>query len=274
MSGKSEQQQTSTQQSEPWAPAQPLLHGILGQLNSQLPNTSLTGNESSALSALTTNANAGNPYAPAIGNFANTLLSGGNATSQAPNISANLETLRSQLMPFASGSMVGNNPALQNQLTTVSNDIQNRINSMFAGAGRDLSGINQQAVARGISEGTAPILANQYNQDVANQFNAANALFGGGNQTAGLLSNLNQQDLINRGTGINASTAALDANNYGANSLLEAEAKRRNIPLSSLGLLASIGIPIAGLGGQQQGTSTTTKNNPFNPVSLLPLAFL
>lgn len=259
MSGKSTQTQTSSQQSEPWAPAQPLLHNILNQLNARPGQLGgLSENEAVALSSLTSNAQAGNPYAPAIGDFATSLLSGGNATAQAPNIQSNLQEYRSSLLPFASGSMVGNNSALQTQLGTVANDIQNRINSMFAGAGRDLSGINQKAVARGIAEGTAPILANQYNQDVANQFNAANSLYGAGNTTAGLLGTLGQLDLQNRGAGINAAGSALDANNYGARSLLEAEALRRNIPIQSLGLLAQIGIPIAGLGGQQQGTATGT----------------
>ncbi len=40
---------------------------------------------------------------------------------------------------------------------------------------------------------------------------------------------------------------------------MAAEAARRGIPVQALGLLAQIGIPIAGLGGQSSGTSTGTQ---------------
>jgi hypothetical protein len=39
---------------------------------------------------------------------------------------------------------------------------------------------------------------------------------------------------------------------------LEAEAKRRGIPVQALGLLAQIGIPIGAMGSQSSGTSTGT----------------
>ena len=35
----------------------------------------------------------------------------------------------------------------------------------------------------------------------------------------------------------------------------------RSIPVQALGLLASIGVPIAGLGSQSTGTATTTKQD-------------
>jgi hypothetical protein len=42
---------------------------------------------------------------------------------------------------------------------------------------------------------------------------------------------------------------------------LEAEAKRRGIPVQALGLLAQIGIPIGAMGSQSSGTSTGTKQD-------------
>jgi hypothetical protein len=45
--------------------------------------------------------------------------------------------------------------------------------------------------------------------------------------------------------------------NEGAKSNLAAEAQKLGIPLSNLGLLAQIGVPIAGLGGTSSGKSTT-----------------
>ena len=160
--------------------------------------------------------------------------------------------------------MVGNNTALQGQLDTIAHDVQSRVNGMFAGAGRDFSGMNQKTLARGIAEGTAPVIAGQYNQDVANQINAAGQLYGAQNTTSGLLSGMNQQGLANQQAGVTAAGQATDAANAGANQTLAAEAARRGIPVQALGLLAQIGIPIAGLGGQSTGQSETVQK--MSPV--------
>ena len=144
--------------------------------------------------------------------------------------------------------MVGNNPALAAQLAQIQTDVANSVNGQFAAAGRDLSGDNQMAYGRGVAAGEAPVIAGQYNQDVANQFNAANALYNAGNTTAGTLSGMQQNYLANQGQGVSAAQSALDVQNYGANATLAAEAQRRGIPVQALSLLAQIGVPIAGLG--------------------------
>lgn len=259
MGGESKTSQTQESSTNPWAPATPALTGILSQLQGQLGNTGLTSNENTALNTLTSNAQQGNPYASQISSFAQNLLNGGGATDQNGAISSGLKTYQDQLTPYANGSMVGNNPALKAQLDTIMSDVGNSVNSQFAGAGRDLSGANQQAYGRGVAQGVAPVLANQYNQDVNNQINAAGSLYGAQNTSSGLLAGLNQQKLANQQQGVTASQDALDANNYGANATLQAEAARRGIPVQALGLLAQIGIPIAGLGGQSTGKSEGTQ---------------
>jgi hypothetical protein len=268
MGGTSKQTQTSNQSSttNPWAPAQGVLQGILGQLNNNLGQTNLTRNEDLAIGQLTNAASAGNPFAGQIGNFANELLSGGGATNQAGNVTQNLSEYQRRLNPIADGANIGpnGNPALKGYLDTIANDVQTRVNGMFAGAGRDLSGANVGTVARGIAEGTAPVLAAQYNTDFGNMRSAADALYGAGNTNAGLLSGMQQQALQNKGVGIGASQAATDANTSGARGLLEAEALRRGLPVQALGLLANIGIPIAGLGGQSTGQSNTTGTNQMS----------
>ena len=259
MGGQSSTTQTQSSTTQPWAPAQPMLQGILGQLGSALNNTGLTSAETGALNTLQANAGQGNPYAGGIGSYAQSLLGGGGANAQAGNVQANLGTLQSQLNPYANGSMVGNNPALAAQLAQIQNDVGSSINGQFAAAGRDLSGANQMAYGRGVAAAEAPIIAQQYNQDVSNQINAANALYGAGNSTANTLGNMQQNYLANQGQGITAAQSALDANNYGANATLAEEAQRRGIPVQALQMLAQIGVPIAGLGSQSQGTSTGTQ---------------
>jgi hypothetical protein len=121
--------------------------------------------------------------------------------------------------------------------------------------------MNSQTLGRGIMQGVSPTIAAQYNQNVQNQQGAAGNLYNAGNTNAGILSGLNQQKLSNQAQGVTAAGAANEAANAGANATLEAEAKRRGIPVQALGLLAQIGIPIASLGSQSSGTSTGTQQD-------------
>lgn len=261
MGGKSSQTTQTSSQTDPWAPAQPALQGILAQLNPLIANSGLSSASSNAIDQLQQSANQGNPYAGLIGNYTTNLLNGGGATAQAGNIQSGLDTLRSQLTPYANGSMIGNNPALQAQLDTIMSDVGNSVNGQFAAAGRDMSGANQQAYGRGVAQGIAPVLAQQYNQDVANQINAAGQLYGAQNTSSGLLAGLNQQSLTNQQQGMTNSADALAAQNYGATQTLNLEQLRQSLPAQTLGLLAQIGIPIAASGSQTTGTSNTTKQD-------------
>ncbi|MCS3726465.1 tail fiber domain-containing protein [Bradyrhizobium betae] len=229
---------------------------MLSQIGAGLNNTGLTSAEGSALDTLKNNAAAGNPYAGQIASYAQSLLSGGGATAQAANVQDNLAAYRNWMTPYANGSMIGNNPALTAQLAQIRSDVGNDVNSQFAAAGRDLSGANLMAYGRGVAAAEAPVIAAQYNQDVANQLAATNALYNAGNTTANTLTQMQQSDLANRGQGVTAAQSALDARNYGANATLAEEVQRRGIPVQALSLLAQIGVPIAQLG--TQGNSTTT----------------
>jgi hypothetical protein len=260
MGGQSSTTQTQQSQTAPWQAAQTMLQNILGQIGTGLNNTGLTGAETGALNTLQANAAQGNPYAGQIGDYAQSLFNGGGANAQAPNVQSNLATLQSQLTPFANGSMVGNNPALAAQLSQIQTDVGNSVNSQFAAAGRDLSGANQMAYGRGVAAAEAPVIAGQYNQDVANQIGAANALYSAGNTTANTLSGMQQNYLANQGQGVSAAQSALDAQNYGANATLAEEAQRRGIPVQALSLLAQLGTPIAQLGTQSTTNSTGTQD--------------
>lgn len=259
MGGQSTSTQTQQSQTAPWAVAQPALQTMLSQISTGLNNTGLTSAESSALDTLKSNAAAGNPYAGQIAGYAQSLLNGGGATAQTGNVQDTLAAYRNSLTPYANGSMVGSNPALMAQLAQIRSDVGNSVNSQFAAAGRDFSGANQMAYGRGIAAGEAPVIAAQYNQDVANQLAAAGALYNAGNTTANTLTQMQQADLANRGQGVAAAQSALDAQNYGANATLAEEAQRRGIPVQALSLLAQIGVPIAQLGAQGNSTTTGTQ---------------
>ncbi len=259
MGGESKSTQTQNSTTNPWAPAQPALQGILQQLQGNLGNTSLTGAETGAINTLSANAGNASQYAPQIGANATELLAGGGALNQAGAVNKNYEDYQRRLSATADGSNMGANSGLKPYLDTIRDDVTNQVGGQFAGAGRDFSGAHFGALGRGVAAGLAPVIANQYNVDEASRRGAADALFAGGNANAGIMSGLQQQSLANKQIGTQAAGQALDAQNAGANAALEAEAKRRGIPVQALGLLAQIGIPIAGLGGQSTGKSEGTQ---------------
>jgi hypothetical protein len=86
-----------------------------------------------------------------------------------------------------------------------------------------------------LTQGLAPTIANQYNQNVQNQQGAAGNLYNAGNTNAGILSGLQQQNLANQGQGVTA-RQALDAQNAGANATLAGGSGARGIPVQALGL--------------------------------------
>lgn len=266
MGGKStaNQQTASSATKNPWEQTIAPLEGVIGQLNGQLSNTGPTATEQGAFNTLTQNAQAGNPYAGQIGNLATDLLNGGGANAQAPMLQAGYDTYAKNIAPWANGSMAdpSQNPALRQMLDVIQNDVGNSVNSQFAAAGRDLSGANQQAYGRGISQGYAPVLLQAQQQGLQ----SAQDLYNAGNTTGGLLSGLNQTSLSNRGQGVDAAGSALQARDSAANQLLNIGQQQRALPVSNVGNIASLLTPIAQLGGTATSQGQTTGSQTMSPA--------
>lgn len=263
---KSETQQTQSSQTTPYGPAQGTLDALLSKLGGQASSASLTGAETGALNQLQTSANKGNPFAGQIKGLASDLLGGGGATANDAGISGALTDYKGLLSPYASGSMIGQNSALKTQLDTIANDVQSRVNGMFAGAGRDLSGANQNALARGIAEGTAPVLAQQFNLDTDRALNAAGSIYNASNNSYGLLNSTNQQRLANQVQGVDVGGAALNAENYGPMQTLAIEAQRRGIPIDTLTTLLGAVSPVAQAFGKTTGTAQSETSKTASPL--------
>lgn len=263
---KSETNQTQSSQTTPYGPAQGTLDALLSKLGGQASSAGLTGAETGALDKLQANANNGNPFAGQIKGLASDLLGGGGATANDAGISGALTDYKGLLSPYASGSMIGQNSALKTQLDTIANDVQSRVNGMFAGAGRDLSGANQNALARGIAEGTAPVLAQQFNLDTDRALNAAGSIYNASNNSYGLLNSTNQQRLANAVQGADVGSAALNAENYGPLQTLEIEAKRRGIPIDTLTTLLGAVSPVAQAFGTTTGTGHSETSKTASPL--------
>ncbi len=237
------QQSTSTQ--NPWDQAMPAVQGILGGINSQIGNYQPTAAEQGALGTLQSNAQGLQNYGGQATSLANDLMSGGGILNNA------YQQYQNQLNPIANQSNDPMQaPGMQALLDTIRSDVSNSVNGQFAGAGRDLSGMNTQALARGISQGEAAPLLNQYNQNVQNQMGAAGALFGAG-------ANTQQQVFGNQAMGLDTAINGIPlAQNNQANQILQAGQTARNAPLQSLGMLEGLTLPLAGLGGTTNTTGT------------------
>jgi hypothetical protein len=150
---------------------------------------------------------------------------------------------------------------LAQQLGTMSSDVTNSINQQFAAAGRDLSPDNSQALARGIMQGAAPLLANAQQQGL----NAASTLYNAGNSTGAGLSALQQTNLANQQAGITAAGNALAALNYGPQQQLGIDQQEQSLPVNNLASIAGIVDPLATQFGttSSNGTSTSQTQVPL-----------
>jgi hypothetical protein len=267
MSGGSTTNQNQQQSSStsPYAPTQADLQGILNTLGST--STAPTAAQTAGTNQLVTNATNAPDFSGAATGVVNNLLSGGGSNNYAGILNSSYGQLQNELNPYASGSQIGANSALQPELNTIGNDTQNNVQSQFASAGRSFSPAEAQAIARGTAQGEAPVMANQYNADVANQMAAAGTLNTAAGNTASGLNTLNQTQLGNETTGLTAAQAIPGILNQNANSLISAGTAQQNLPYSGVSSLESLLLPIAGAGSQSTGTSQGTTTQQTSPVS-------
>lgn len=254
--GSSKSKTKSNQKQDPWAPTIPYLQSYLGEIGNLGPGGPTAG-QTEAYTNLSDIYGSGSPHADQIGSLASDTLTGvGSRSGMAEDAYSNLQ---STLNPYASGEFldIESNPYMQGLLSTVGDQITNRINSQFAGAGRDMSGINQQAIARGLSEGQLPLLFQQFNQQQQNQLAAANQLANAGLSTAQTAQGLDQAALAGRATGVPIAEQALAAQTWGPENQFNLEQIFKDIGASDLATKGSLLTPIAQLGQQQEGTSNT-----------------
>jgi hypothetical protein len=255
--GSQKKKGSSSSVSNPWEPTQDPLKDIVSRLgNYSNTNVGATDDQLDAFAQLKVNAADGNEYADEIGQLSADLFG---ADSRSGEVESAYADLTRRLAPTADGANldVNENPYLQEMLQNTSDNIFNRINASFAGAGRNITGntAGQKAVGKGISEGTLPTLFNQHNLERNNQVDAAKTLFQGGTGAAQTAQGLDDAAMGQRLQGVNVSQAALDAENYGPNTILNLEEQLKDLPAEDLALYTQLIGSIAGLGGQVEGTS-------------------
>lgn len=246
----------------PWAPAQGTLTNILGQLGGQLGTTGVNDTQQNAANQIYANNATAGQFTPGVNASTASLLAGGGALNQAGNIQNAYNQYAANTSPLANNTNYNpmSTPGIGDQLQALNDQISQQVNGSFAAAGRQGSGYNQKALASGLAAGEAPILTNQYNQNVQNQQGAASNLYNAGNTNSSLLSALQQQYLGNQQAGVGQVGTGNAAINAAPSSTLSTATGLQQLPYQNLGLLSSIGTGIAGLGGQSSGTGSTTNN--------------
>lgn len=260
-----ETQQSST--TNPWAPTQGILNDILKGIQGQVSNYQPTSAETGAIRQLETNAQNLPNYAPQATGLVNDYLTGG--PDRSSTVGDAYEASKTALTPYLNPDWLDPTkvPGIAAALDTVRNDVKNSVDSTFAGAGRDLSGLHAQSLARGIAQGEAPVLLDAYYKNAGLQQNAASTLPSIAGSAATTQSGLDQTNLSNRAQGLNIGLNTLpQAANAGATGILSAENLLRALPLQNLGLLSNLTVPIAGLGGQTSGTTNTVGTQTMSPV--------
>lgn len=248
MSG-SKKTETTNATKDPWAPATPLLNDILSQTQA------LGGDVSNFTPTYSANTQAG---VQGIANVANSGLAsqGANQTLAAGTLGS-YGTGLDQLTQTANGGMLMGNPYLDQVLSTARQRAADQINGQFSAAGRygpNASHTGTLADRLGAIETDARM--QNYNAERGHQLNAANILHSAGlnaGNFAGALdgSNLQQQQLLLQAGGLQD----------------QMDASIRQAPMAATQWQAGLGVPIAGLGGQQN--STTTTSTPANVPGMI-----
>ncbi len=182
-------------------------------------------------------------FGPAASQTASNILqTGGDPTGILRREASNLNPIASQnLDPTQT-------PGMANVLKTIQNDISNQVNGQFAGAGRSLSGLNEQTLSRGLAQGEAVPLLNQYNQNFANMLGANQQL---GNVQSGAMSNIGQA--------FNYAQAAPGLAQLNPMTMESLQQQKTLQPLNYAGAVENLINPIAGLGGSANGFQTTNQ---------------
>lgn len=255
---------TSNTSNNPWAAAIPGLQGILDKVGGLQNSTGVTGDQQAAIAQLQANAAKGDPTAAARLAAAQNALG---ATSNADVAMSAYDQMNKNLKGQASGEYLdpASNPYIQKMLDKSTRDATNKVNAMYAGAGRDLSGANQAAVGTAVVNAQTPILMQAYNDNLNRQLQANQAIAGGANQAVGTATQANAGTTAQQAQGSSLADQALSSNNWGAQQIVNLQQMLKDIPVQDQQALLKILGPMAGMGGtsdtKTQGTSKTDSMN-------------
>lgn len=229
-------------QTNPYGPTQAPLSQLISDIGASNPYGGfLFPQETANYDKAQANVNQLPNFGPAASQTAaNFLQTGGDPTGILRGEAANLNPIAQENVDPTQ------TPGMANVLKTIQADTENAVNGQFAGAGRSLSGLNTQTLARGLSQGEAVPLLNQYNQNIQNKLGANSAL---GGVQSGAVGNIGQAFNF-----ANAAPGLASLNPLTAESIFQQE---RNQPNAYIAQIENLINPIAGLGGTTAGQANS-----------------
>lgn len=263
--GKSSPQQTQTQtqqsQTNPWGKAEPLLENVIGSLSGQ--STAVTGDQSQALGALK-NAAGSMPSFDTTGNIASML--GFDTAPQVGMLSDAYKSLQGSLNPLTDPNNLNpmNTPGMSDAMNTMTNDITNKVKSVYAGSGRDPSGAGSFAgsLGRGLVQGMAPVLTDQYNKNVSNLTNAASLKMNAGQNTAGAITGQETAPMTTAAQAIGLIPQVQQQSMAPATAQLTAANTAYQLPYGNIMQMLQPAMGVGGMGSSSTGSGTTTMTTP------------
>jgi hypothetical protein len=258
--GKKENTQTTAQksQTDPWEPVIPHLEHFLAGLKGvgEADSGGATESQKTAHQMLIDQGLGGTPHGAEIDKLAGDLLG---TKSRAGELDDPLADLKRRLTPTADGENrdILANPFMEQMLTRVGDGASQSVNSMFAKAGRDLSGYNQRALGEGIATAQTPLLFNQYNLEQGRTDAAGRDLFAAETGTVTTKDMLDRMASGQRTSGVDVARNKAEMDAMGPQMVLELEEMMKGLPYEKYKRMAELLFPMAGFGQQGEGTSTT-----------------
>lgn len=274
MPGEQRQETTSQQQqnsiTQPWSPTRGTLMDLLGRFSS-LGSQGAPDSQINAIANLQGAAGALPNLGPdALGAIQR--LYGSDTSGSVGMLNQGYADLARNIGGTARGEELDpyKTPGFADSVSRMTNDITDRVKSVYAASGRDPSGAGSFAgsLGKGLTEGIAPVIQNQFNTNNANRFNAANRLFDASGSTAGAITQQNQVPLENAMKAIAASGTLPGLFMQPATAQLDAATKGADLPWQNVSRWLQGVLPIAALGSESSGTSSGTQTR-VQPESTL-----
>jgi hypothetical protein len=254
--GSKSSKASSNSQVDPWDAAEPDIKNVLERLRTAgADHGTVSPGVTDAFNQLKDNAAGGHPFASDISNLASSLFATPDRTGAVGDAYADLER---RLTPTADGEnlAIENNPYIQRILQSSSDDVMNRTNAMFAGAGRDFSASHVGAVGKNVTNAQLPVLADLFAREQGRTDAAGRDLYAAETGAATTSAGLDASRAALQRAGIDVGQAAVDAQNYGPERQIELENALKALPVDELARLAELVFAAGGLGQQAQGTQT------------------
>lgn len=245
----------------PWEPAKAGLNRLIESYNGL--STAVTPEQAAAAESLKAGAGAIPGFGPQAAGAATNLF-GSSTAPQVGMLNKALADYQKNIGATASGANLDPmaTPGFGDALNTTMNDITNRVKGVYAGSGRDPSGAGSfaKSLGRGLTEGTAPVIAAEAARLRGEQQGAARSLYDAGGGTAGAITSQNQVPLTNQTQAVGLLPQIMQSFTAPGTAQAAAADYAQSQPFGNLQKLLAPLLQLGAAGTQTAGTTAGTTN--------------